>query len=408
MWLAGAAMVSVAACSRPETPEPAPEMNNDGSSYLFVWAGDADGADADFLAVLDARGGEATYGDIVATAPVDMKLGQPHHTEYEFPESGMLFADGWLASRTFLFDLKDPKVPKVAATFDGLDGYSYPHSYARLKNGNVLATFQGRDGVYGTPGGLVEIDPAGNAVRSASVLAPGSPEEKAWPYSLAVSPAMPRAIVSMAEMGMPPWEEFERTNKVQIWDTDKLRMVAEIALPEEESGWRHLDPAEPRFTANGTAFVATFSCGLYRIDGVDGDNPHAEFVFGFPGGDKFSNACTVPVIVGHYWIQTVMEINGLIVVDLSDPKAPREAFRLQLDHEKYMMPHWVAADRQSNRIVVTGNDLSWVLVLNINPGTGELTIDESFGDGGRVSFDRADWPHGASGKAVVHGSLFGG
>lgn len=406
--LAGFIAISLSACEK-DAAAPAATATISGSPYLFVWSGDADAAEPDFLAVIDARSDAPTYGDIVATAPVSMQEGLPHHTEYEFPDDQRLFVNGWLASRSFILDLTNPLAPSEAAAFDGAEGYSFPHSYARLKNGNVLATFQGRDGKYGPPGGLVEIDPDGNAVRSVSALAPGSPEEKAWPYSLAISPGGERAIVSMAEMGMPPWEEFERTNHVQVWSTDNLELVAEVALPEEVSGWRHLDPAEPRFLADGTAYVSTFTCGLYRIDGWDGATPTVSFAYAFPGGDTFHNACAVPVAVGNFWVQTVGEINGLIVIDLSDPSDPKEVARLALDHDAFPMAHWVAADRASNRLVLTGGERRWVMVLELDPETGALTIDQRFGGGeGVVSFERESWPHGASGPAFVHGALFGG
>ena len=37
------------------------------SSYLFVWAADADGNDSDFLAVVDAAPDSATYGKVLTT-----------------------------------------------------------------------------------------------------------------------------------------------------------------------------------------------------------------------------------------------------------------------------------------------------------------------------------------------------
>jgi hypothetical protein len=74
------------------------------------------------------------------------------------------------------------------------------------------------------------------------------------------------------------------------------------------------------------------------------------------------------------------------------------------------MPHWVAANRASGRIVVTGAKESWVLMLKFDERTGALALDEAFRDGGamgpRVGFDRPSWPHGETGKAVVHGTVF--
>ena len=41
-----------------------------GSQFLFVWSGDKDKVESDFLSVVDLREGSATYGDVVATAPI--------------------------------------------------------------------------------------------------------------------------------------------------------------------------------------------------------------------------------------------------------------------------------------------------------------------------------------------------
>jgi hypothetical protein len=46
------------------------QASRTGSPYLFVWSGDSDGKDSDFLAVVDARPRSSTYGEIVATLPV--------------------------------------------------------------------------------------------------------------------------------------------------------------------------------------------------------------------------------------------------------------------------------------------------------------------------------------------------
>ncbi len=76
------------------------------------------------------------------------------------------------------------------------------------------------------------------------------------------------------------------------------------------------------------------------------------------------------------------------------------------------MPHWVAADRSSGRLVVTGADMSWVLLVDFDERSGKMTIDESFRESGAaragIEFDRATWPHGETGPARVHGALFGG
>lgn len=88
------------------------------SPYLFVWAGDDDEQDSDFLAVIDARPDTPTYGQVIATLPVRARSTFPHHTEYEFPTRSILFANGWGAGQTFLINLKDPKRPRLESYFE--------------------------------------------------------------------------------------------------------------------------------------------------------------------------------------------------------------------------------------------------------------------------------------------------
>src|ERR1700745_4035859 len=148
--------------------------------YLFTWVGDAEGKGNDFLAVIDANPGSASYGRLVTTVATDQPTKMVHHTEYTMPASGMLFANDHFAGRTFIFDVRDPLHPKVATSFTDRDGYMHPHSYLRLPNGHVLATFQHahqHDDSSGmaVTGGLVEIDDTGKVIRSASSADPAFP-----------------------------------------------------------------------------------------------------------------------------------------------------------------------------------------------------------------------------------------
>ncbi len=400
-WLAGAALAGLlAACAdRPETAR-----GGAGADFLFVWAGDKDKQDSDFLAVVDLRRDAATYGNVVASLPAGVRGTMPHHVEYEFPKGGLLFADGWVGGLTSLIDLNDPLRPKLVKQFTDMNDLSFPHSYARLDNGNVLVTLQGQNGKYGAPGGLAELAPDGAVLRTVSAQSADTPAAEAWPYSLAVVRGKDRAVVALTEMGWPPFEEFYRGHQVQIWSPSQMKLLATVPLPES-GGEYHFDPAEPRVMPDGTVYVGTFTCGVFRIDGVTEGALSAKLVHTFPGGTTAHNSCSVPVVVGDYWVQTVPEVNGLIALDLSDPEHPREASRLVFD-SAFHMPHWVAADRGSDRLVVTGNNESWALVVKIDKATGAMKIDQSLPEG--VQFDRLTWPHGATGPAVVHGALFGG
>ena len=105
-----------------------------GSRYVFLWAGDADKTSSDFLAVVDADPRSATYASVVATLPVAAMGTRPHHTEYAMPAGGFLWANGFDASKTFIFDLRHPDRPALARTFGDPLPYGHPHSYARLPN----------------------------------------------------------------------------------------------------------------------------------------------------------------------------------------------------------------------------------------------------------------------------------
>lgn len=383
------------------------------SSYLFVWAGDDDQKDDDFLAVIDSNPGSKSYGQVITTMPVGVRTTSPHHTEYEFPAGAKLFANGWGAGRTFIIDLTSPTKPILSGQFTTTKDFAFPHSFARLPNGNVLATFQVGSKSYEPPGGLVELDGNGKLLRARSASVPNLDKKLLWPYSLEVLPQIDRVVTTSTEMGLPSWttphssgmakheHTLTDTRHIQIWSLKDLRLLATIPLPPAPDGRSHLNPAEPRVLPDGSVYVNTFNCGLYRLLGLSSAAPTAEFVWAFPGANtKFE--CAVPVVIGRYWIQTDPSLPGLVALDISDPAKPTEASRIVFD-QKFEKSHWVAADRSGNRVVVTGNNRSWVLIVAVDNQTGKLTLDEKFGS---VDFDRPEWPHGKSGKAVVHGALF--
>jgi hypothetical protein len=391
------------------------------SPYLFVWAGDDDGKDSDFLAVIDARQGKSTYGQVVATLPVGERGTSPHHTEYEYPPDSNLFANGWGAGQTFVLDLRDPKKPRVAGQFKDRGDYGFPHSFARLPNGNVLATFQVRKNGYEPPGALVELDSRGQLIRSSSADVKEMDKKQLWPYSLLALPKIDRVVTTSTEMGLPKWARptghggshdshtLTDTHYLQIWRLSDLALLSTLSIPVSPNGRSHLNPAEPRILADGTVYFNTFNCGLFRLSGIESAEPKSEFVYAFPGAET-KEECAVPVVVGKYWIQTDPSLPGLIALDVTVPSKPVEVSRIIFD-KRFDKSHWVAADRNADRLVVTGNNRSWVLIVNLDRRTGKMTLDEDFKIKNAattgIDFDRVEWPHGSSGKAVVHGALFG-
>ena len=397
-------------------PDPDPDVQpttvipDAPTRHLYVWAGDADRADSDFLAVLDANASSPDYGRVITTLPVGRSGTMPHHTEHRMPNSRHLFANGFLAGETFRFDLEEPEAPRILGSFGAADGFSYPHSYERLPNGNVLATFQGRGEVNLDPGGLVELTDNGRVARSASAADPAAPDPLLRPYSLAIVPRLDRVVVTSYDMGEDMGFQGGRrgrTRVVQVWRLSDLAVLRTIDLPPGPGGGGDEQPGEPRLLGDGiNVLVATFTCGLYRMTGLASGWPDAEFVHGFGGG-----GCALAVVLGNFWIQSVPSAHAVVALDVSNPSEPREVSRVTLGARN--SPHWLALDAEGGRIVVAdrGDGEPRIVVLTVDPQTGELAVDEGFrdpgSDGAGVDFGRSEWPHGSTGAARPHGAVFG-
>jgi hypothetical protein len=412
--LIAAIVVSCVGCRNDATHQ-APDQ------FIYVWAGDSAGESSDFLAVIDASPSSPTYGGVVTSMPTGVAGTHPHHTEAVVGANNHLLANGFHAGRTWLYDLSTPRSPKILTSFGDVAGFSHPHSYVRLPNGNVLATFQykadsapptsapAHDAMANADaaltGGLVEMDERGTLIRSASGSDTTIEDRYLYPYSVLPIVALDRALSTTTDMNeankkaTSPW--------VQLWRLSDLTLLRSIALPPGPRGNEQEYSGEPMLLPDGkSAYVHTFNCGLYLVRGLDGDSPTATFVQGFDGKN-----CGVPLLAGHYWIQTVPETHALVSLDITDPEKPREVATLTLGDDE--QPHWIAIDGTGRRIALnsagggTGNRL---FLINFDPATGALTLDERFRDAGAtrpgVSFTGKTWPHGFTGKAVPHGTVF--
>jgi hypothetical protein len=389
----------------------APALSHEQSTapgyHLFVWAGDRDQKGNDFLAVIDADPASPSYGRLVTTLATDQRTMRVHHTEYTMPASGMLFANDHDAGRTFIFDVRDTLHPKVVTSFTDMAGYMHPHSYLRLPNGHVLATFQhvhhfGGEGQTPKTGGLVEIDDRGNVIRSASNADPAFSSALLMPYSLVVIPQLDRVVSTNSSMHL---EDIFGGVTYQVWRLSDLKLLKTAYLDVGEDHYAHVSPEEPRLGPDGSVFVQTLGCGLERITGIDTSAPRSQLVFGFPG-----NWCGVPTIVGHYLVQSVPAIHGFIALDIANAARPTEVSRLTLSDTYYS--HWTAWGPSTQRLVVTTGSTppeNRLYLLKLDQATGTLTVDDAFRDAdGRpgFSFAEREWPHGWKGAGTPHGAVF--
>jgi hypothetical protein len=398
----------ILACTSLGAIAQAPPADRPGH-YLFVWTADQVKQGNDFLAVIDADPASPTYGELVASADTDIKSVRIHHTEYEMPAGGMLFANDHDANQSVIFDLRDPLKPKVAVRFQSMGGYGMPHSFLRLPNGNVLASFQFVDHgshadhaamMNGQTGGLVEINDSGMVVRSVSNADPTLPDDGLLPYSLAILPEIDRVLVTNSPMQDP---YLLSSNTYQVFRLSDLKLLGTHRLDPGPTGNGNVAPEEARVAADGSVYVQTLSCGIQRITALDTENPKAKLVHKFPG-----DFCGVPTIVGRYLVQSVPNFHGFAVLDIGDPENVREVSRLSISNE--FSPHWTGWDKKTKRLVVTsGKKGDRLYLLKLDDKTGQLTIDETFRDtDDKVGFSFASrqWPHGWSGEGTPHGAVF--
>jgi hypothetical protein len=383
-------------------------------SYLFVWAGGATG-NAE-MATIDATPGSKSYGRVVASASTG-SIGYPHHTEAELAPSGHILANDFHAGRTWLFDVHEPLHPRVLASFGDIGGYGHPHTFVRLGNGHVLATFQYRagggmptgamfDGMPAmgphTTGGLVEMDETGRVFKSASAVDPSIGDSLIYPYSVLPIPAMDRALSTVTDMD--PTDSLPPEQWVQLWRLSDLKLLKSFALPPGPRGDENKLTGEPRLLADGkSVYVHTFSCGLYLVRNIESGNPTATFVHGFEG-----MFCGVPLLTSHYWLQTVPAAHAVVAMDISDPEHPREVSRIVVGDLEH--PHWLAIDDSGHRIVMnSGGGGERLFIIDFDPATGHLALDQKFRDPGSnvpgISLAGSNWS-GFSGAVAPHGAVF--
>lgn len=409
-----------AACAvgpRQQLPEAPPASGP--ARYLYIWAGDHDLKESDFLAVVDVRQKSPTYGQVIATETVGMSGTLPHHLEYELPSRGrLLFANGHHHERIFLFDTEQAERPRLVRTLSTVPPFRYPHDFARLPNGNVLVGFlrsEGRSPAVGDTtspgghGGIAELDAGGRVLKSLSA-ADSSISVPIRPYAFAILPLVDRLLTTSAAM-----MEDTSADVVQAWRLSDLKLLRTLQVPVarlkngEVLPKGHQLPFEPRLMPDGSVLFNAYGCGLYRVTKLDTADPEIRNVYTVDVPSERLGACGIPVVVSHFWIMTVGRMSMLVTLNIQNPEHPVEVSRLLADTS--FRPHWLAKDPGSDRLIVGAENggENRMLMARVDTVTGRLFWDESFrsleGSLG-ISFRRDKWPHGETGEAFGHAALF--
>ena len=416
-------LVAVAGCADPSVRR---DDSRPESPYLLLFAGDQDEVESDFLAVLDLRPDSSDLGKVVATTPIGMKASMPHHMEYATPPPGEpLFMNAHHHELSLLVDVSDARRPRVRTTFRPPAPFRYPHDYSRTPTGTRLVGFLRSEGrspdaaektMPGNHGGIAEYTADGDLLRAASaaVAASAAPVR---PYAFALLPDIDRLVVTSAPMMENTWADV-----VQIYRYSDFALLKTLELPpgrlpngREVPGSRRAGFG-PRVLPDGSVFFNAYGCAFYRLTGINSENPRLDNVFTLetpeaprdPPG-RIRGSCGIPVIFGNYWLMPVGQLHAVIVLDIANPAAPREVFRLATPAT--FNPHWLARDARSNRLVL-GAELGGeegVYFLRFDARRGRLSYDAAFkgeGKAGYLSLRNQSWPHGPSGPAWAHAALF--
>lgn len=388
-WLA---LVLIVLATAPAARSEAPRH------YLVVWGMETQGFPGDqkghdFLATFDI--GESHFGTLVSMLPVPTRSQMAHHANYEIPANGRLFANDFTAAHSYVFDVRNPRDLRIAASFDNAGPYTHPHSFATLANGNELVTYQQKGADDTAAGALVELDANGHLLRSSDAADPHV-EPFIRPYSLQVLENIDRVVTTSADM-LPSSID---SSVIQVWRLSDLKLLKTVALPKaprKVSSVANEDADEARVLADGkTVIVQTSHCGLFRLHDLEGSNPSAEFIYDF----GFRSCPGVPLVMGNYWVESSMSGHCLTALDLRDPSHPVETSHLMLGSDA--IPHWLAREPGGNHIVITGfgSLLNRISFATLNETTGALSLDKHL-----IEMNRS-WPDGWTGNAVPHAALF--
>ena len=395
------------------------------SPYLFLFAGDQDEADSDFLAVIDLRPDSPDLGRAIATTPIGMKASMPHHMEYTMPPDGeLLFMNAHQHELTMLVDVSDSRAPRVVKTLEPPAPLRYPHDYSRTPRGTRLVGFLRSEGespdpaetaMPGDHGGIAEYTADGTLLRTASAETASS-SRPIRPYAFALLADIDRLVVTSAPMMEASWADV-----VQVYRYSDFTLLKTIDLPPGRlADGRQIEGSQragfgPRVLPDGSVFFNAYGCAFYRLSDIGSDSPRLDTVLTLetpeapPGVGQIRGSCGIPVVFEDYWLMPVGQLHAVIVLNISNPATPREVFRLRTPET--FNPHWLARDPHSNRLVLgaeLGGEEGFYL-LRFDAEAGRLSFDpavEGEGQTGYLSLRNQSWPHGSTGPAWGHAALF--
>jgi hypothetical protein len=395
-----------------------------------VWTGDADRQHSDFLAVIDVDPRSPTYGVVIGTLPVGSRGNEPYAMEASPGADGLSFAGGLLTDRTFVFDVSDPRTPRLVHVDEPgpKRRFGSPRAYLRLSGGNRIAACGDQRGSRGgvvellhSPGGLVEFERTGHFLRELETRDPQAAGMLTSPHGIALSEETQRLILTDGGHGYAATAiEWTPGASVQVRNSSTGDLVQTIPLPVGRRGDENLGPTGARFLKSGTEALVSTSEGsaLYLSQSIASSTPVFSLVYDFGRGALAGQGVVTPN--ERYYLQAITDGNRLDVLDIANPKKPRLVNRLRFDRDPDLAhqrrgggPHGVSLSADGSRLAVSNFTVDVparqrdgdrrVYLVRVDPRGGGVSFDLRFRDevtgSVGVDFNRTRWPHGDTGAA---------
>ncbi|MGW2928960.1 hypothetical protein ACWC8S_29225 [Streptomyces fungicidicus] len=291
-----------------------PSAGGRGREWMLTWAGSADPAKPDFLAVIDATRGSRTYGEVVNTVTLGPGLSnEAHHMQYVWHKGDRLFAGGLLSDTVFVFDTKALPALKLAGVNSTVDTPcgTAPDAFQVLRDGTAYATYLGGpdvpgpctytngevrlgNGAAGSPGEIVRMDENGQTISEIpAALAEGEDPEQCAnvPKLEKATCANPHGIMVSEERNIMVASDFVEARHflspklpdearlarqtVRVWDItnrDDPELLSVSKMPdgpraarEDEKMWHEsrvvMEPALPHKKHHKGAFASSMLGG---------------------------------------------------------------------------------------------------------------------------------------------------
>jgi len=422
-WLRNAVAMGLVALSLGLTSGVPTIAHDDGDdddigpdTTLYIWAGDQQRAQPDFLAVIDFDERSPHYGRVLRTVPLPPpgNMGnEPHHCHLS-ADRNVLACGGLLSVLSgqpgiFFFDVSNARHPQFLFSTSAPNS-SITDDFLPLPGGGFLVTQMG-SATGGTPGRLAELD------RNLRVVAehPAVPPADGFnPHG--ISADFRRNLLVTSDFINPVTTlnafpgDVELRGSLRFWDLARRTIFRTVFLPEALGTMDvKLIPRDPR----GRAVTANMFSGLvYTVDPIDGsvvqsfdcENivPHVE----------------VPVRGGMVQLLEMLGSGDRLIfasfqagqvgmLDISDRGAFRQVAVVNLGENAG--PHDIALTRDNSRLVVTDYFLNEddfgkihfegdhkVHVIEVTHDS--LTRDPSFSLDFNTAFDHPARPHGIAMK----------